>query len=417
MNDSRVTSKDLALAILFSASNISLKAVKETAFIPAMETFLDGVDSGALEALLKTYNVRTSGEVYYVPQGATVPEIELNQPFVSLTAQEQSLPLDGDAEIVLVAATQLAIARTGSEAAVVATEDILKSFLLAAKQKIPLPGLGLFSELNPEFHTVVDPMLEKLKPKPELVRTNYAADIGHVGEDGVDTLDVNPYTQAFARLILDKAVAPPLSIGLFGDWGSGKSYFMSLMDCEIVSLAKQASIQPQFGGVYYSHPMVVHFNAWHYVETNLWASLVNVIFTALETELSDAKDKAPDAKDKAHADFIFGKMQSIREAERELEKRKKELDNARLVLAEVSRNQEQKRGELSGLLKFGGWAKLVIDQLPKDAKEKLNKFSSERGFRDPHEVVRQLAEATGQRGGIRRVLQLLLAIFRQHPKS
>lgn len=42
-----------------------------------------------------------------------------------------------------------------------------------------------------------------------------------------DYIGVSVEADAFAYLIASKSLAPPLAIGLFGDWGSGKSFLMS----------------------------------------------------------------------------------------------------------------------------------------------------------------------------------------------
>ena len=46
---------------------------------------------------------------------------------------------------------------------------------------------------------------------------------------GDDRLDVTRYARAFAIVMAAQKVNPPVSIGIFGDWGSGKSFFMRLM--------------------------------------------------------------------------------------------------------------------------------------------------------------------------------------------
>src|SRR5262249_21171618 len=47
---------------------------------------------------------------------------------------------------------------------------------------------------------------------------------------GTDKLDVTRYATAFATVIASRSVLPPLAIGVFGDWGSGKSFFMRLIE-------------------------------------------------------------------------------------------------------------------------------------------------------------------------------------------
>ncbi len=93
--------------------------------------------------------------------------------------------------------------------------------------------------------------------------------------DGADLLDVTGDVEAFATLMASKKLAPPLSIGLFGDWGSGKSFFMKRVRAAVAERAARGSDD------FYDRIVQIEFNAWHYVEANLWASLVEHIFRNL----------------------------------------------------------------------------------------------------------------------------------------
>ncbi|MFL5799049.1 MAG: P-loop NTPase fold protein [Actinomycetota bacterium] len=90
-----------------------------------------------------------------------------------------------------------------------------------------------------------------------------------------DQLGVRPYVTMLASLIADSHTPMPLSIGLFGDWGSGKSYFMGLLRGQVETLAKSRSAG------YCKDIRQIGFNAWHYADTNLWASLAEEIFEQL----------------------------------------------------------------------------------------------------------------------------------------
>ena len=95
----------------------------------------------------------------------------------------------------------------------------------------------------------------------------------------LDALDFSAWTSMFADVIADRNTDAnlPLSIGLFGAWGSGKSYFMGLLRSEIDS---------RCGSPGYVRDVVhVGFNAWHYADSNLWASLGDEIFRKLIAEL------------------------------------------------------------------------------------------------------------------------------------
>jgi len=92
--------------------------------------------------------------------------------------------------------------------------------------------------------------------------------------------------RAFASVIASVDLTPPMSIGIFGDWGSGKSFFMRQLEQKIKALAGKDK-------AYCSHIVPVWFNAWHYVDQNLWATLVTEIFDKLYAHIRD--DKQEDA--------------------------------------------------------------------------------------------------------------------------
>ncbi len=100
-------------------------------------------------------------------------------------------------------------------------------------------------------------------------------------EKGDDQLDVKRFATAFALLISSKDVAPPLAIGISGNWGSGKSFFMRLMRKETERVTAKAAADPRF----LSNVVPIQFNAWHYAEKDLLASLVQTIFQSLRGAL------------------------------------------------------------------------------------------------------------------------------------
>jgi hypothetical protein len=101
-----------------------------------------------------------------------------------------------------------------------------------------------------------------------------------------DKLDIAPHVRAMALLMASKELRPPLAIGLFGDWGSGKSYFMRSLRQEVDRLTRQAraSDQPQRDLPIFRNVAQIEFNAWHYVDADLWASLTDYVFSNLRIE-------------------------------------------------------------------------------------------------------------------------------------
>jgi KAP family P-loop domain len=96
---------------------------------------------------------------------------------------------------------------------------------------------------------------------------------------GEDKLGIATDVAAMASLIVSNSLQPPLSIGLFGNWGSGKSFFMEKLRDRIRALSRSAEADDR--RVYWPNVVTVEFNAWHYVDANLWASLVAHLFAVL----------------------------------------------------------------------------------------------------------------------------------------
>ncbi len=125
-----------------------------------------------------------------------------------------------------------------------------------------------------------------------------------------DRLNLGREVEMLASVMLASDTPLPLAIGLFGDWGSGKSFFMRMLDERMAQLAAlQPEVDPRAEPIYCRHIRQVHFNAWHYVDGNLWASLAATIFEGLVDEadptvqeqkrdqLGEATERAISARD------------------------------------------------------------------------------------------------------------------------
>ncbi len=91
-----------------------------------------------------------------------------------------------------------------------------------------------------------------------------------------DELQVGPYATMIATMIARRSTPMPVSIGLFGEWGSGKSHFMRLVQDRIEGLRAAGAESP-----YLQEIVQISFNAWSYADTNLWASLAAEFFEQL----------------------------------------------------------------------------------------------------------------------------------------
>ncbi len=147
------------------------------------------------------------------------------------------------------------------------------------------------------------------------VIAGYHADDANPASAADDLLEVSNDANALAMLVAAREITPPLSIGLFGDWGTGKSFFMGLMRRRIEALcAPTAEKTSQFcTGV-----RQINFNAWHYSDASLWPSLVTTIFDDLACALrpKDAHERLSSrlADSSAHLENIEKRLASARAA-------------------------------------------------------------------------------------------------------
>lgn len=140
----------------------------------------------------------------------------------------------------------------------------------------------------------------EMKPASPFVAgtAGYTSEFCGMGGEGKvpDHLGVEGLAHRLAELIALKETKLPLAIALFGNWGSGKSHFMNLMDRHMKALP---SMEADPASQYYSGQaegwckeiVPVYFNAWHYSDSNLWASLVTEVFDALFRKLAPKTDE------------------------------------------------------------------------------------------------------------------------------
>jgi hypothetical protein len=132
----------------------------------------------------------------------------------------------------------------------------------------------------------VDPLMIPLNDEPQPPRTPRRptqAGIRSDDPEGEDLLDIKAEVEALCTVLASRDVKPPISLGLFGEWGSGKSFFMKKMEARFNQLKE---VGRQGDSSYCANIVQLWFNAWHYMDTNLWASLATEIFDELAQELA-----------------------------------------------------------------------------------------------------------------------------------
>lgn len=189
---------------------------------------------------------------------------------------------------------------------------------------------------------------KKAEDKPE-VRAPFTHPIAGFTSDGipppekrVDHLGIETDVKALCSVIAAKDVHPPLSIGLFGDWGTGKSFFMEMMQQRIEELTEQARNLEEQGRrtAFCTHTIQIRFNAWHYIDTNLWASLVTHIFEELSRQLSERdKEELKETKKR-----LFRNLESARESLQKAEGNKtqaeQDFDTAKIAYEKLQKDEK-----------------------------------------------------------------------------
>lgn len=243
---------------------------------------------------------------------------------VMMPADVQWPPFPGDPS----AGPRFAVAATAyttTASSVVGAGEAARAIVLRAAEKeishitLPLLGSGL-GELPGEqvIQAMLDGVLKALAGDP--ARSAHVREITLTTRDeaaltaavsmfvrpqrvlndasqGIDRLNIAGEAYALADVLLLRDLEPPLSVGVLGGWGSGKSFVMHLMQQRMAAVRGQTidphqawpqdgqkdrqQLSPAVGHVYQ-----INFRAWDYAKTNLWASLMHTIFFELNHQLT-----------------------------------------------------------------------------------------------------------------------------------
>ena len=167
-----------------------------------------------------------------------------------------------------------------------------------------------------------------------------------------DLLEIECEVGNIAYVLTSKRVAPPLSLGLFGDWGSGKSFFMAKLRRYVDIIAAHYRERERDTGQaaeWCSRVVQVEFNAWHYSDANLWASIVTHLYDQLQRELGGAEPSDAKLLEQLRAE-VRDAEGVMREARVELDEARDRVNRATGALKQASADHRQKETELSGLI-------------------------------------------------------------------
>ncbi|WP_018274162.1 P-loop NTPase fold protein [Teredinibacter turnerae] len=187
--------------------------------------------------------------------------------------------------------------------------DLHEPFLAVIATQYPEDNQDAWRELiQPNLQTDESPQDDFL---PLLTRL----DSDSADDAPEDLLDVDRDAIALAKVLCARDAAPPLAIGLFGDWGSGKTFFMRRLRMHVNTLTQTVVQEPAKETAFCGKVAQIWFNAWHYQEANLWASMVNHVFAGLKQELRRLN---PDTAEKEF-NALMARLDNDRVMEKELE--------------------------------------------------------------------------------------------------
>jgi hypothetical protein len=235
----------------------------------------------------------------------------------------------------------------------------------AAPEAVPVPGAAV----PPLAPTPPVPPAPVPKPKDPLFRY----------WERTDLIGIGAAVNNLARYISHEGLVPPVAIGVFGDWGSGKSFFIRALQSQIALLSSQSRDALRDGRttVFCSHIVQIEFNAWHFVESNLWASLAAHIFEQLYGEL---ERRAKEENGSSNIDALYQQFSAYKQAVAERERviaLVKTLTDTRDKVEDKRRKKEasfkERLSKLADVVR-SELARVSTEQLSKEERARLDEL-------------------------------------------
>ena len=180
--------------------------------------------------------------------------------------------------------------------------------------------------------SIIQALLASGVKPPKTIIAGYSSDAPTAD---TDPFDVHKYARALCTVLAAREVTPPVSVGLFAPWGAGKTSFMQAMSREFDAIAGIARNNPD--SAYRRDIVQLWFNAWHYTEQNLIASLADAVFEGLDTALTlENKNAGPEQVDKAafeRRDLV----NQLQATDTKAAESRQKLDNAQADVARIDR--------------------------------------------------------------------------------
>jgi hypothetical protein len=207
-----------------------------------------------------------------------------------------------------------------------------------------------------------------------------------------DRLDISKDVRTLTAVMLAEEVRPPLAIGLFGDWGSGKSFFMKSIQEAAKELAD--STRKAHKTNFCTEIVQIEFNAWHYADTNLWASLVDYILEKLAAKVSP--EQTPEQKQAEILADLGSTKGIVDQAQNEVDAIQKTMAAKQEDLETLRIDREKKQIELRDLE-----VRDFTELLEQENKEGLDTALKELGVPQAVSDVKELAQVVQETNTVR----------------
>lgn len=233
----------------------------------------------------------------------------------------------------------------------------------------------LFFPLTPEqFQNILDTKNIQDSEEGKIYQPFFLTEGNHKKTD--DKLDFEKDYDSFASVIALEKVNPPLAIGLFGNWGSGKSFFMEKLAERIEFYAKSNDEK------YIKDVVQVKFNSWHYSDANLWASLITEIFDSLKIYAKKQNQESEINKLQRTLKTTILERKVIDEKRKKLETSVKELEF----------DQAQKRRKLEDISGIKLLKQILSDKRIRNDLSELNNENIEKILENKNNIEQYISE-------------------------
>lgn len=272
------------------------------------------------------------------------------------------------------------------------TPPLAQTYLRRAGHNLPALRQNLLNRIRTRFPTDNQAEWERILLAPDYrpPAPGYISDYVDRSAELKDRLDIEREVATIAHVLIAKRVQPPLALGLFGDWGSGKSFFMTKLQEYVETSANYYRAEERKAGTaaeWCSRVVQIEFNAWHYSDTNLWASLVTRIYDCLDRELSDQRPTDKQLRERLGQQIQLHQG-IVREAQAELDQAQARVRAAETTLIEAQADRRQEQERLSGLI--GSVQALLAGN--EEVRDQLNTAATALGYPEAAKTYSALLE-------------------------